>query len=69
MPIQISGVGVNVSIEIEDASVEEALAQAGFESTDDLDVSVNGEPVEDPANTPVQGGESVVATPKKAELG
>lgn len=68
MPITISGVGVNVTIELEEgATAEDALAAAGFEDTSELDVAVNGEPVE--AGTEVTENDSVVATPKKAELG
>jgi sulfur carrier protein ThiS len=70
MPITISGVGVNVTIDIEEgASVADALGAAGFNDTESVDVQVDGAPVEAPEATPAVEGSQVSATPKNAALG
>ncbi len=66
--ITINGVGFSGSVEVEDGETyADALAKAGFDSPDSLDVEVDGVEVEPDAQP--NPGETVVATPQKAALG
>lgn len=69
--IRITGVGSSQEITVESGStLNEALDAAGVSPEDaGLDVEVNGAPVEDAAETPVQDGDQVTTTPKNVRLG
>ncbi len=68
--IAINGVGFSGSVEVQNGETyADALAKAGFNSPDSLDVKVDGETVESPSTATPTDGEQVVATPKRASLG
>lgn len=72
--IALNGIGFSGTVEVEEGeSYADALAKAGFDTPENLDISVDGVDIEDAAATPVEAGEGetpeVVATPKAAELG
>ena len=68
--ITIGGLGFSGSVEVEDGETyADALARAGFNSPDELDVVVNGEQIEDVDEVAVEADAEVTATPKAAALG
>jgi hypothetical protein len=74
--IKIDGVGFSTTVEVTDEeTILDALKRANIDIGEDgLDVSVDGEQVEDPAAAPAvteDGGQErqVTATPKRANLG
>ena len=68
--ITIGGLGFSGAVEVEDGeSYADALARAGFNHPDELDVNVNGALIEDVGEVPVAADAQVTATPKAAALG
>jgi sulfur carrier protein ThiS len=61
--ITIGGLGFSGSVEVEDGETyADALARAGFNSPDELDVVVNGEQIEDVDEVAVEADAEVTAT-------
>lgn len=67
--VVIKGVGFVTTVDVSDGeSIADALKRAGL-NPEDVDVNVGGEAVESPAESPVEAGSEVTATPKEARLG
>lgn len=67
--IKVTGVGVDTEVSVpEGATIEVILNEAGIDSSD-VNVQVNGSPVESPSTTTAAPGDSVTATPANASLG
>jgi len=68
--ISIAGLGFSAQVEVsEGESYCDALHRAGFSNPEELDVTVNGEQIDNPEDVPVEADAQVAATPKNAALG